>query len=207
MGHSLKSFQCSAFVCLVLALLAGITPAPAWAQGENNSASVTLELKPIEIHYTTIGGLQYSFEEVPLTEYRQFDILVSPLRDHEATRLLKRSETASLNGTIFASVGFVGLATGVVGILTSNKDQQAGFWIAAIGGAITWDIGQLFQSEARTAKFNCVQRFNRFARGEEQVLPSAPQDEKSLLEFDKTTESETQNKKKREERIEKGVEK
>jgi hypothetical protein len=189
----LKSFQGLAFICFILALW---VKAPVWAQDDSHSASVTLELKPIEIRYTTIGGLQYSFEDVPLTEYRQFEILVLPLRDYEASRLLKKSEAASLNATLFGSVGFVSLAAGVVGILTSARDQQTGFWIAAIGGAITWDISQLFQSEARTTKFNCVQRFNRFARGEEQVLPKGPQDEKSLLEFDKTQDSTAENKKK-----------
>jgi hypothetical protein len=190
----LKPFRSLAFIWFALATLFS---APAWAQSiKISSGSVTLDLTPIKIHYTTLEGLQYSFEEVPLTEYRQFEILVSPLRDYEATRLLKRSEAASLNATIFGVAGFLSLATGVVGILTSNKDQQGGFLAAAIGGAITWDIGQLFQSEARTTRFNCVQRFNRFARGEEQVLPDTPQDEKSLIEFDKTKESTTENKKK-----------
>jgi hypothetical protein len=190
----LRPFRSLIFTWIALATLF-CTPASA-QKITISSGSVTLELTPIKIDYTTMGGLQYSFEEVSLTEYRQFEILVSPLRDYEATRLLKRSEAASLNATIFGVAGFLSLATGVVGMLTSHKDQQGGFLAAAIGGAITWDIGQLFQSEARTTKFNCVQRFNRFARGEEQVLPATPQDEKSLIEFDKTKETTTENKNK-----------
>jgi hypothetical protein len=68
-----------------------------------------------------------------------------------------------------------------VGIVDSSGSQQPPFLITAAGGAVLFDIGMLFGSESQTAKFNAVQRYNRFANGREQVLPQAPTDEKSLL--------------------------
>lgn len=142
------------------------------------------KLRPIEIEYRTLGGLQYSIDGRLLTRYGDFEQLVSPLRDYESERLLKRSESSDLNSKIFGVAGFLGLVTGVVGLLTTPSNQQTPFWVTAIGGSVLVDIGGLFQSEAQTTKFNCVQRYNRFARGEEQVLPQGPSDDKSLLNFD-----------------------
>ncbi|SRR5579871_437701 len=141
------------------------------------------KLKPVEVDYSTLGGLQYSIDGRLLERYEDFENLVFPLRDFESERLLKRSETSNINSKIFGWVGFAGFATGVVGLLTSPSNQQSPFWVSAIGGGVLIDIGGLFQSEAQTTKFNCVKRYNRFARGEEQVLPQEPADEKSLLNF------------------------
>jgi hypothetical protein len=44
-----------------------------------------------------------------------------------------------------------------------------------------WDISGLLGLESEAGKFNCVQRYNRFADGKEQILPKTPSDEKSLL--------------------------
>lgn len=149
----------------------------------DSAGASVLKPNPIEVEYYTLGGLQYSVDGRLLTHYQDFEALVFPLRDFESERLLKRSETSDLNSKVFGWVGLAGLATGIVGLLTSSSKQQAPFWASAIGGGVLIDIGNLFQTEAETAKFNCVQRYNRFARGEEQVLPEGPSDEKSLLNF------------------------
>lgn len=141
------------------------------------------KMKPIEVEYHTVGGLQYSVDGRFLSRYEDLKELISPVRDYELNRLLKRSESSDLNSKVFGLAGFAGLATGVVGLLTSPSNQQTPFWLTAIGGGVLIDIGGLFQSEAQTTKFNCVQRYNRFARGEEQVLPQTPADEKQLLDF------------------------
>jgi hypothetical protein len=150
----------------------------------NSSDTVEPKLIPIEINYHSLEGLQYSLQGVPLTRYPEFEALVFPLRDWEATRLLKSSETSDSNSKIFDAIGFAGLVTGVVGLLTSPSNHQPPFWITAIGGGVLIDIGGIFQMEAQGAKFNCAQRYNRFARGEEQILPKGPENEKSLLNFD-----------------------
>lgn len=162
------------------ALAALLLPGLLWAQ---SAAPNDLKLKPVEIEYHTIGGLQYAVDGRLLIRYQDFEELISPVRDYELTRLLKRSESSDLNSKIFGVAGFVGLATGMVGLLSSPSSQQTPFWLTAIGGGVLVDVGGLFQSEAQTAKFNCVQRYNRFARGQEQVLPQTPADEKGLLDF------------------------
>lgn len=160
---------------------------PSWGQTESQAEGSTSPpaMKVIEVDYTTLGGLGYFYNDEPLLRYRQFEDLVGPLRDYETSRLLKKSEASDLNARIFRGVGWAGVVTGVIGLLAVPAHQQTGFWIAAIGGGLSIDIGGLFESEAQTSKFNCVQRYNRFARGEEQVLPQIPEDEKSLLNFKK----------------------
>jgi len=154
------------------------------ALGQNSpSPTPEIKIKPILVQYSTLGGLRYYTEDEFLLNYKDFRELIDPLRDFESQRLLKRSESSDLNAKIFGGIGLAGLVTGVVGLLASPSNQQTGFWITAIGGGISLDISGLFRSESETAKFNCVQRYNRFARGEEQVLPKAPSDEKALLDF------------------------
>jgi hypothetical protein len=153
----------------------------------NQPVSLDQKLKPIEVDYTTLGGLRYFNDNTFLSSYKDFGELIYPLRDFETIRLLKKSESSATKAELFGIVGFAALAAGLAGLLTTSTNQQTPFWLTAIGGGISIDIGGLFQTEAQTAKFNCVQRYNRFARGEEQVLPEAPQDEKSLLNFDKNS--------------------
>ncbi len=163
---------------------------PAFSAAQKSSSpalSNETQLKPIEVEDHTLGGLQYSVDGRLLVRYQDFEQLLAPLRDYETQRLLKRSEAADGDSKIFGLVGLAGLATGVVGLLTSPSSQKGPFWVTAIGGAVAFDVGGLFQTEAQTAKFNCVQRYNRFARGEEQILPQGPSDEKSLLNFGTAT--------------------
>lgn len=179
----MKSLSASTITLLSL-FLVFFFPGLIAAQGNTDSPhSDELKLKSIEIEYHTLGGLQYSMDGRFLTRYQDFQDIVLPLRDYETERLLKRSETSEVQSQIFGVAGFVGLVTGVAGLLTSSSNQQAPFWVTAIGGGILIDIGGLFQTEAQTTKFNCIQRYNRFARGEEQILPKGPVDEKSLLNF------------------------
>jgi len=71
----------------------------------------------------------------------------------------------------------------VAGLLLTPGEEHGGFLVTAVGGSLTFNIGGFFRTEAQTAKFNSVQRYNRFARGEEQKLPGGPADEKELLNF------------------------
>jgi hypothetical protein len=127
-------------------------------------------------------GVLYQHEGVYLLQDRQFEELVNPLRDYEATRLLKNSESAGDIGRILHWVGGAALVGGATGLLTGSSDQQTTFWLTSAGGALTFNIGSFFEMGARSDRFNCVQRYNRFARGEEQVLPAA-EDEKSLMDL------------------------
>jgi hypothetical protein len=150
-----------------------------------DNGPVSPKLIPVEIHCSTLFGLQYSLDDSWLLNHGDFEALISPLRDQEANRLLKKSESSAAVGTIFRLLGFAGALTGATGLLTGSANEHTGFLLTAIGGGLCVNIGGLFQSESQSAKFNCVQRYNRFARGEEQILPEAPSDERSLLDFEK----------------------
>jgi hypothetical protein len=130
---------------------------------------------------SVLGGMQYSLDGSSLDSYREFEDIIAPLGDYEATRLLKSSESSKDLSRIFGWPGFAALAVGVTGLLTAPSNEQTGFWITAIAGGISMDIGAFLGVDAESAKFNCVQRYNRFAYGKEQILPKAPQDEKTLL--------------------------
>ena len=175
----MKGFFQAGFVFLALW---GWSPV-LFAMDTDPSPSPTPNRSPIDIHYTTLGGLQYSIREVPLSRDVDLEGLIQPLGDYETMRLLKRAEASDSLGRVLGGAGFLGLATGVVGILTTSRSGQTPFWITAIGSGLLYNIGGLFRQEAQTAKFNSVQRYNRFARGEEQPLPQTPKDEKSLLDF------------------------
>ncbi len=116
-----------------------------------------------------------------MSSYKEFEDLIYPLNDFEASRLLKSSESSKDNSSIFGLSGLTGLVVGVVGLLTTPSNEQTPFWITAISGGVLWDISGLLGSESEASKFNCVQRYNRFADGKEQILPKVSQDEKSLL--------------------------
>jgi hypothetical protein len=136
-------------------------------------------------------GVLYFQEEVYLTTHEQFKGLIDPLRDHDASRYLQEDATAGEAGEIFHWVGLAGLITGLVGVLTTSGDHQAPFWGVATGGGLSFSLGNLFSGDAKAARFNAVQRYNRFARGEEQVLPKPMEDEKSLLNMDSLKPSAT----------------
>jgi hypothetical protein len=102
--------------------------------------------------------------------------------------MLRRSESSDVIARILSTVGLLGIATGAAGLLLTPSEEHGGFLIAAAGGSLTFNIGGFFRTEAQTAKFNSVQRYNRFARGEEQRLPGGPADEKDLLDFGPTSD-------------------
>ena len=156
------------------------------AQNETASRTTTSPYKAIEVNYTTIGGFRYFTQDNSYLSDKDMEELIYPLRDFEASRLLKKSEASQATAGLLNLTGLVGVVTGIVGLLAAPADQQAPYLITAIGGAVVFDIGSFFKTESQTARFNSVQRYNRFARGEEQVLPQVPADEKSLLDFGKS---------------------
>ena len=166
--------------------LTSLGPSPAFSQAATGSKSSDLKLKPIDVRLSLLG-FEYSKDNELLSDDKQFEALVYPLRDFESANLLKSYEASKDRSEIFHWVGVAGLLTGLAGLLSSPSDQQTPFWVTAIGGAVSFQLGGLFKSDAQAAKFNCVQRYNRFARGEEGILPQGPSDEKSLLNFDNGT--------------------
>ena len=155
---------------------------PVWSQTSTATPDPSAVVgHPVKIEYLAIGGFQYELDGSSLNSFGQFEDLIYPLNDFEATRYLKGSEASKENSRIFALTGLAGLTVGVIGLLTAPSNEQTPFWITAISGELLWDISGLLGSESEAGKFNCVQRYNRFADGKEQILPKTPADEKSLL--------------------------
>jgi len=180
-GTSKKIFQVLFFS--IFSMLVSFAPLPVLGQTVNETMSSDLKLRPIDARLYLFGFV-YSQGNKYLVEDRQFEELVYPLRDFEATGLLRSYESSKNKSEIFHLIGLAGLLTGLVGLLETSGDQQTPFWVTAIGGAVSYQLGGFFKLDAQAAQFNCVQRYNRFARGEEQILPQGPSDEKSLLNFD-----------------------
>ena len=169
----MKPFFCFTSV-LVLGFFTWVS-----ARGEFSTTSSS-QLKAIEVNYTTVGGFRYYTDENPYITDKDLGEMLTPLRDYEINRLFQKSQSSQSISGILNLAGMVGVATGLVGLLAAPSDQQAPYLVTAIGGAVVFDIGSFFKTESQTAKFNCVQRYNRFARGQEQTLPPAA-DEKSLM--------------------------
>lgn len=158
-----------------------------WGQtvtATNTSTPTPIVLKPIQMRQDPLLGVLYFQEGSFLHSREQFKALIDPLHDYEADRLLEAERAAGDAGEIFHWVGLVALTTGLAGVLNSSGNDQTPFWGIGIGGAISFNLGNLFAGDAKSARFNAVQRYNRFARGEEQVLPKPQEDEKSLLNMD-----------------------
>ena len=168
--------------CLIV-LLFCLGLSPLWGQTPTVTpvSSSNIGLKPIDVRFSTLNGLSYAQGDDELKNYQDFQEVLGSIKDFETQRLLNGSESAQFTSKLFESVGFVGAIVGVTGLLTTSANQQPPYWITAIGGGVLFDIGTFFGMEAQTAKFNAVQRYNRFAYGREAVLPQAPTDEKSLL--------------------------
>jgi hypothetical protein len=167
-------FLLSVFLIFPLALCAQtatVTP---------TSASVTLNLIPIDTRFSTLEGITYTQSADEVRSYQDFHSIFDPLNDFETERLINHSQSVLVTSKLIESAGLIGAVVGVVGLLT-NSSNQTPWWITAAGGGVLFDIGTLFGADAQTSKFNAVQRYNRFAYGREQVLPQASVDEKSLL--------------------------
>lgn len=167
---------------LFLYLFAGLLPLRAQTATVTPAApSNSINLKPIDVRFTTMDGLTYSLAGDELKSYQDFHEVMDPLKDFETQRLISRSESSRDTSGIFKMVGLLGAVVGVVGAVSSPANQQGPFLLTALGGGVLFDVSTFFASESQTAKFNAVQRYNRFAYGREQVLPQTPTDEKSLL--------------------------
>ncbi len=143
--------------------------------------AAVLAYKPIDVHFTTVDGLTYAYGDDALKTYQDFHDVMDPLKDFETQRLINCSQSSDDTSKLFKMFGLIGAVVGVAGIATVPANQQTPFIITALGGGVLFDVGTIFASESQTAKFNSVQRYNRFAYGREQVLPQTPADEKSLL--------------------------
>lgn len=139
-------------------------------------------LGPIEIRYSALGGFQFFRDGALLHPHRDLEGMIRPLGDYEANRFLDSSRSSDSIAGILRGTGLLAIRIGGVGLLTASSEDHRVYWITALAGGILFNLGGHFRSEAQAARFGSVQRYNRFARGEEQVLPPPPREE-NLLRF------------------------
>ncbi len=141
-------------------------------------------LNPIHTHFSTLNGFEYECDGKRLGGAEDFKPLFDAANDHEVQRLFNNSEGAGTLGSVLEVTGGGGCLGTVVGYLSSSNsgDKTAYAWGFA-SSAVAALVGDLFLKGAESSKFNAVQRYNRFARGQEAVLPKEPENEKDLLNF------------------------
>jgi len=151
---------------------------------DSSPSAQEMKIQPIDVRLSTLGGWGYSVRGKELRWPDDFDKRIDDLNDFEAGRLIKKSKSSGFISQILNGLGIGGeIAIIALHPGSNNGGDRIGFWFPLIGSFLAVETGAYFQMEATTAKFNAVKRYNRFARGEEQVLPQGPQDEKSLMDF------------------------
>jgi hypothetical protein len=142
-------------------------------------------LAPIHTHFSTWNGFEYECAGKKLENSKDFTPLFEAANDYEVQRLFKDSEGSGTMGSILGVAGVLGCLGSAAGYFSSeNSGEKTGFvWAFASSAVVGW-VGNLFLKGAESGRFNAVQRYNRFARGQEAVLPKGPENEKELLNFD-----------------------
>jgi hypothetical protein len=152
--------------------------------GDFPSTKYAKGLNPIHTHFSTLNGFEYECAGKRLGGSEDFKPLFDASNDHEVTRLFDDSQGAGTTGTILEVTGGAGCLGTAVGYLSaSNSGDKTAYAWGFASSAVVALVGDLFLKGAESSKFNAVQRYNRFARGQEAVLPSGPENEKDLLNF------------------------
>jgi len=166
----------------------------AWSEDHLSASSVSgssdIKIQPIDVRLTTFGGMGYSVDGRDMVWPKDFEDRIDSLNDFEASRLLKKSKSSGGLSPLFLGLGLAGeVATIIINSGSNGGGDRIGFWLPLIGSLLAGEIGAYLQMEANTAKFNAVKRYNRFARGQEQVLPQGPSDDKFLMDFSTSLEA------------------
>jgi hypothetical protein len=140
-------------------------------------------LKPIEVQTFSTGkcttGVGYYYEGLPLQDTKDYERVIDPLQDTQASRMIRSSadKDAWGSGLFWGGLGveLAGWAdftaemtgmeqttTGPSGIpTTSFHDPDLGPSIAlVVAGNIGWVTGMLLQGDAGTDRYNAVNRYN-----------------------------------------------
>jgi hypothetical protein len=113
------------------------------------------------------GGMRYSIDGKPISRYEDFQGLIYPTHDEEATDLLREAQDDHLVAWIFYVSG---VAAGVDFALAFKPDPLLGVnWFDRIATGFVaaeffWSGGSIFEGDAEARKFNAVQRYNHLMR-------------------------------------------
>ena len=137
---------------------------------------------PIQTRWSFWDGMEYSLNGEKLSGTSSLEDAIFPLNDPESTRLLKNSETTGWIGGIGWTLGTLTAGWGAGNLLfndsPSTNSTHVAFLLTGLGVDL---IASLWGLDSQSSKYNAVERYNRVVRGEDQPLPQAPVDEKSLL--------------------------
>lgn len=109
------------------------------------------------------GGMNYSVGGKPISRYEDFQSLIYPLRDTEASDLLREAGELHFAAWMLyvsgAAVGVdVGLSFKPVRLL--GVDWFDRVVTGVVASEVPWGIGALLDSSAEGHKFNAIQRYN-----------------------------------------------
>ena len=138
--------------------------------GETNNSPSTKDAKglnPIHTHFSTLNGFEYECNGKRLGGSEDFKLLFEAANDHEVQRLFNDSVGVGTIGSVLEATGGVGcLGTAVSYLSSSNSGDKTSYAWGFATSAVVALVGDLFLKGAESSKFNAVQRYNRFARGQ-----------------------------------------
>ena len=116
------------------------------------------------------GGMDYSIGGKPIRRFEDFEDLIYPIHDVEATDLLREAKDDHLIAWMFYGSG---VAAGVDFALAFKPDPLLGVnWFDRIATGFVaaeffWSAGAIFDGDAAARQFNAVQRYNHVLRGKD----------------------------------------
>jgi|GEM_PF-5829780 len=130
------------------------------------------------------GRVHYQFEGQGLYFDKDFQRVVDPLGDPEATRLLDQSRKLRSLHWYFGVPGTVSMIAALTGPDNVRiwREGRGNDWRmgAFLGGAVLVAVSGVMEGRAYDCRFNAVQRYNRVVRGETKVTLSLPSGERPV---------------------------
>ncbi len=132
----------------------------------------SMPAQPIETHmdlglFGLLGGsMEYSVDSKKITRYEDFKFYIYPIRDAEASQLIREAEADHFAAEMFYGSGIVcGLD---VALFLNPTPFVHVDWIDRIGTGVFVAqlfvaVGALFDTNGEGRKYNAVQRYNHLA--------------------------------------------
>jgi hypothetical protein len=159
-------------VYLAFAAILGMCPILMAQEAKPTPAPV--KRKPIHMRMETAKGIHYFYEGAKVDGLENLDKIISPLHDTEADRLVALSKSSNSSGVAFIIGGGVFFAGGLVVAATDPNfskqnavlDTQEGIGLGTLlVGVVGLYVGIFKVTDARSAEFNAVQRYNDVVGG------------------------------------------
>ena len=118
------------------------------------------------------ASMTYTLHGKRVRQYREFKELIYPLRDEEASHLIRQAQEADTLSWVFVAMGIpigldIALSFKPVPIFGVDWMDRTLSGLAA--SQVFIGLGLLFESNAEGLKFNAVQRYNRLIGGREEA--------------------------------------